>query len=91
MTTHTIVTGNEKLDDVTVGAIDWLCLAAAPTFAIMALVTAVLSGGPPPMLCSAHGSSPLCGMAWMYLLMSAFHSAPWLRRIAGLRNGARCA
>ena len=35
------------------GAADWLCLAAAPTFAIMALLTGVLGGGPPDMLCSA--------------------------------------
>jgi len=62
------------------GAADWLCLAAAPTFAIMALLTGVLGGGPPDMLCSAaHEASPLSGMLPMYLLMSAFHSAPWLK------------
>ena len=67
------------------GAADWLCLAAAPTFAIMALLT-VLGGGPPDMLCAAaHDASPLSGMAAMYLLMSAFHSAPWLKLIAGER------
>jgi hypothetical protein len=27
-------------------------------------------------------------MAWMYLLMSAFHLAPWLKLISGLRSGA---
>jgi hypothetical protein len=69
------------------GAADWLCLAAAPTFAIMALLTGVLGGGPPDMLCSAaHDASPLSGMAAMYLLMSAFHSAPWLKLIAGERR-----
>jgi hypothetical protein len=37
----------------------WLRLAAAPTFAIMALLTAVLGGGAPDMLCSAvHHASP---------------------------------
>ena len=35
------------------GTADWLCLAAAPTFAIMALLTGVLGGGRPDMLCSA--------------------------------------
>ncbi|HLZ66996.1 MAG TPA: hypothetical protein VKQ29_12250 [Aliidongia sp.] len=61
------------------GAADWLCLAAAPTFAIMALFTGVL-GGPPDMLCSAvQDASPLSGMAPMYLLMSVFHLAPWLK------------
>ena len=61
------------------GAADWLCLAAAPTFAIMALLTGALGGGSPDMLCSAaQDASPLSGMAPMYVLMSAFHSAPWL-------------
>ena len=72
-----------------IGAADWLSLAAAPTFAIMALLTAVL-GGPPDMLCSAaQDASPLSGMVPMYLLMSAFHSAPWLKLIAN-RRGAVC-
>jgi hypothetical protein len=70
------------------GAADWLCLAAAPTFAIMALLTAVLGGGPRDMLCAAApGASPLHGMVPMYLLMSAFHAAPWLRLIAARRHG----
>jgi hypothetical protein len=73
-----------------VGAADWLCLAAAPTFAIMALLTGVLGGSPPDMLCSAaQGASPLSGMAPMYLLMSAFHSAPWLKLASSRRSGAR--
>jgi hypothetical protein len=72
------------------GAADWLCLAAAPTFAIMALLTGVLDGGPSDMLCSAaHGASPLSGMIPMYLLMSAFHSADWLKLISRRRSGAR--
>ena len=64
------------------GAADWLYLAAAPTFAIMALLTGVLGGGSPDALCSVAGASPLSGMVPMYLLMSAFHSAPWLKLIA---------
>jgi hypothetical protein len=63
-----------------------LCLAAAPTFAIMALLTAVL--GSPDALCSVAGASPLGGMVPMYLLMSAFHLAPWLKLISGRRSGA---
>ena len=73
----------------TLGAADWLCLAAAPTFAIMALLTGVLGGGPPDMPCSASHASPLSGMVPMYVLMSAFHSAPWLKLISGRRSGAR--
>jgi hypothetical protein len=66
----------------TLGAAEWLCLAAAPTFAIMALLTGIFGGGPPDILCSAaQDASPLSGMVPMYLLMSAFHSAPWLKLI----------
>ena len=68
------------------GAADLLCLAAAPTFAIMALLT-VLGGSPPDMICSAaQDASPLSGMVSMYLLMSGFHSAPWLKLISSRRK-----
>ena len=71
------------------GAGDWLCLAAAPTFAVMALLTSVLGSGAPELLCStAQHASPLGGMVPMYLLMSAFHSAPWLKLLSGRRSGA---
>ena len=73
------------------GIADWLCLAAAPTFAVMALLTAVFGGGAPDVLCSAGGASPLGGMVPMYVLMSAFHSAPWLSLIFSRPSGARCA
>jgi len=55
----------------------WLGLAATPAFAMMALMTVCLGGGMEP-LCSAQGSL-MSGMAPMYLMMSAFHVAPWLR------------
>jgi hypothetical protein len=64
------------------GVANWLSLAAAPTFAVMALLTG-LSGGQPDILCSAmHNASPLGGMVPMYVLMAAFHLSPWLRLIA---------
>jgi hypothetical protein len=64
-------------------AAGWLSLAAAPTFAVMALLTAALGGAAPDMLCSAvHGPSPLSGMTPMYVLMSAFHSSPWLKLLS---------
>jgi hypothetical protein len=64
----------------------WLCLAAAPTFAIMALLTAVLGRSEPHILCSAaEHTLPLSGMIPMYLLMSAFHSPPWLKLISSRR------
>ena len=69
------------------GGADWISLAAAPIFAIMALVTSPIGGGPPDMLCSAaHGVSLLSGMAPMYLLMSAFHTSPWLKLISRRRS-----
>lgn len=63
----------------------WLGLAATPTFATMAALTAVRGGGPAEMLCSAGHGLSLGGMVPMYLLMSAFHSAAWLRLISGRR------
>jgi hypothetical protein len=72
------------------GAADWLALAAAPTFAIMALLTGVVGGSMPDMpRMAAQDASPLNGMALMYVLMSAFHSAPWLKLISSRRSGAR--
>jgi hypothetical protein len=72
------------------GAADWLCFAAAPTFAIMALITGAFGGGAPNMLCSAAQDwSRLSGMVPMYVLMSAFHSPPWLKLILGRRSGLR--
>ena len=56
---------------------DWLALAAAPTFAGMALWTALIGHEP---MCGP-GSSAFGGMTVMYLLMSAFHLAPWFRLI----------
>ena len=65
------------------GAAGWLALAAAPSFAIMALLTGLLGGGRPDMLCSAgHDASPLGGMVPMYVLMSALHLGPWLKLLA---------
>jgi len=65
----------------------WLGLAASPTFAIMAVLTAVIGGGEGDMLCAAGHGLSLGGMVPMYLLMSAFHSAAWLRLISGRRAG----
>lgn len=63
------------------GPLGWLALAATPTFAAMALWSAVSSGAP-DMLCMQH-AAPLTGMTAMYLLMSVFHAAPWLRWATG--------
>lgn len=60
------------------GAADLLALAAAPTFLLMALVTAIGGNSREALLCGEMGASPLGGMAPMYLLMAAFHLAPWL-------------
>ena len=77
-----IESGNAAIQAI----VHWLSLAAAPTFAIMALLTGVL-GGDSSMLCSsAQHASPLTGMVAMYLLMSAFHLAPWLKLISSRRS-----
>jgi hypothetical protein len=89
--THVVARGSgaslrDNGNAVTIGAAEFLYLAAAPTFAIMALLT---SFGPVDMLCSA--ASPLSGMVPMYWLMSAFHLAPWLKLISRRREGVhRC-
>jgi hypothetical protein len=61
---------------------DWLSLAAAPTFAVMGLLSAL--PGAPDMLCAS--ASPLTGMTAMYLLMSGFHLSPWLKLLGGRRT-----
>jgi len=72
---------------IKVDAAGCLCLAAAPTFAIMALLTAI-SGETAPMLCSAAPGLPFNGMVLMYLLMAAFHLSPWLKWISSRAKGA---
>jgi hypothetical protein len=69
------------------GAPVWLSLAAAPTFALMALVTARLGGA--ESVCAMEHGSLISGMVPMYLLMSAFHSAPWLRLVSARRSSGR--
>lgn len=70
------------------GAGDWLTFAAAPTFAAMAVLEPA-SGGSDRLCMAAQDASPLSGMVLMYLLMSALHSAPWLKLIARRREAAR--
>ena len=60
----------------------WLHLAAAPTFALMALSNVVLDRNAPTALCSGGATFGLGGMAPMYLLMAVFHTTPWLKLIS---------
>jgi hypothetical protein len=62
---------------------DWLGFAAAPTFAVMALLAA---GNGADICSSIQGASLLNGMSSMYLLMSVFHLAPWLKLISARRE-----
>ena len=62
----------------------WLCLAASPVFAAMALLTVMSVGAMADVMCMTQ-ASPLSGMVPMYLLMSLFHAGPWLRLVASRR------
>jgi hypothetical protein len=86
MTAHTIGMGEQRRAAASRDAGDWLCLAAAPAFAAMALLAGIHGDDAHGMICAAaqHASS-LNGMAWMYTLMSAFHLTPWLKLIARKR------
>ena len=72
--------GRNPARETRLGAADWLSLAATPSFALMAVLTA---HGQADMFClgAGHGSL-LGGMVPMYALMSVFHSAPWIRLIS---------
>lgn len=64
-------------------AADWLRFTASPTFAAMALLASAHGSD---MICiTGPSTSPLSGMVPMYLLMSLFHSAPWLKLLARTR------
>jgi len=72
------------------GAANALRLAAAPTFAVLALLN---RGAGTDVLC-LHGGSPLGGsslggMDLMYGVMCVFHLAPWLRLRAVYRRARR--
>lgn len=63
-----------------------LALAAAPTFAVMAVVSGVQEAHAGLLLCGpVSAGAPLSGMAVMYLLMSGFHLGPWLSLGSGPR------
>ncbi len=69
--------------------------AAAPTFALMAVLNAMARGGRSDAMCSAMpAGAPLGGMTVMYLLMCAFHLVPWLKQVSrymAIRANGRCA
>lgn len=70
-------------------AAEALCLAATPTFAMMAVMSVVRDGaGSDPLCTAAFGGAPIGSMAAMYLLMSLFHAPAWLRWVAARRKGA---
>ncbi len=84
MATSTMRAGEAWLATLGRGAADAVCLAAAPTFALMALLSCVPSGNPYEPVCSLmRHAAPMHSMAWMYLLMSVFHLPPWLRLLTG--------
>jgi hypothetical protein len=47
------------------------------------VVTGIRDAGQPGLLCAAtQYAFPLSGMVSMYLLMSVFHAAPWLKLVS---------
>ncbi len=60
---------------------DLLRYSAAPIFAVMCVVVSI--SGDNLALCSTGSiTSPISGMAFMYLLMSAIHLGPWLKNLS---------
>lgn len=58
----------------------WLPLAATPTFALMAVLTAILGNDVQSVICLGNSAGSLThNMGIMYLLMSVFHVTPWIR------------
>jgi hypothetical protein len=86
-TSYRMRTGADALAAAVHGLAGWLRLAAMPTYTFMALFIAVFGESPKDMFCMAMHASPLSGMVVMYMLMSVFHSAPWLKLVAGPRGG----
>jgi hypothetical protein len=82
MTMGMIGTGQKRIADR-------LCLAAAPAFAVMTLVTVVFDTSAANTMCASMArSAPFTGMTGMYVLMSVFHLPPWLNLIARRQSRA---
>ncbi|MBB3656849.1 hypothetical protein FHX15_002077 [Rhizobium sp. BK650] len=78
--------GNSAGSSLPSGIARSLSFAAAPTFGVMAVLSA--SGPAADMICSMGGmpmdeASVFSGMMPMYLLMTLFHVGPWLRLMSG--------
>ena len=80
---------DEKVAAAATAVAKGLRFAAAPTFLIMALLTAMPDRGLSDAFCSAAGNPLPGGMVTMYLLMSAFHLAPWLKLVSRRQTVAR--
>ncbi|MFB8341036.1 hypothetical protein ACWGNA_03750 [Brucella cytisi] len=66
---------------LTSDASGWIGLAATPTFALMAWISAV--GSQDIMMCSGASTFvSINSMAVMYVLMSLFHLSPWIKLFA---------
>jgi hypothetical protein len=80
------ICGNSSGAAIARVAADWLGLAAAPAFAMMAIMTCRLRGGVDPLCSATQQGSLMSGMIPMYLMMSAFHVGPWLRLVTSRKN-----
>ncbi len=84
-TNEVLISGPTGSSQAAPGVADLLGLAAAPTFAIMALWTGLFSGQPDTLCMGVQDASRMNGMALMYAPMSIFHAAPWLKLISSRR------
>lgn len=81
MTMHTATEKFASSPRPVVDAAGRLGLAAAPTLALMAWISAV--GSPGMTMCSADSAFVLINdMALMYVLMSLFHLPPWIKLLS---------
>ena len=78
----TTASSSRRGSPTALGLTGCLCPAAAPTFAMMALLTGVMDSGRTDVLCAAmRAASPMAGMTSMYVLMSVFHLGPWMKLV----------
>jgi hypothetical protein len=77
------MTSTERAKHATItGLTDWIGLAGAPIFAVLAVLTTIPDGDAVGVLCGVAPASFLGGMNVMYALMAGLHIGPWIKLFA---------